>query len=213
MRGENESVYYLNSEEINRIIDATEILRDKVIIKILARTGMRRAELGGLTVEDVDFYRRRLYIRNGKGGKSRTVPVDPDTLNDIRVYLVDRKDGYLIHSNKSKSMSLKQINDVCAKLGKLAGVRHPNPEKKVINPHIFRHSFARFMLGKGMRMEEVQRVLGHSSIQTTIDVYGVPGMDSVQSSYDRIMGVEIPTKGDIVSIKASDIFQNELIRC
>ena len=89
--GENESVYYLNSGEISRIIDAAEIVRDKVIIKILARTGMRRAELGDLTVEDVDFYRRRLYIRNGKGGKSRTVPVDPDTLNDIRVYLLQEK--------------------------------------------------------------------------------------------------------------------------
>lgn len=69
----------------------------------------------------------------------------------------------------------------------MAGVRHPNPAKEDINPHLFRHSFARMMLERGMRMEEVQKLLGHSSIRTTMDVYGTPGMETVQSSYDKIM--------------------------
>jgi integrase/recombinase XerD len=167
---------------------ASSSLRDRVIIKILARTGMRRAELQELEYRDLDFERRRIFIRSGKGDKSRTVPVDPDTLQDVRFYLGERKEGRLIQSNKADSISLKQINEICAKCGENAGVKHPNPEKKDINPHIFRHSFARFMLEKGMRMEEVQKLLGHSSIKTTIDVYGTPGMESVQSDYDKIMG-------------------------
>ncbi len=184
---ENESVYYLTREEVKKIITVAGSLRDRVILKILARTGMRRGELRDLEVRDLDFEKRRLYIRSGKGDKSRTVPVDSDTLQDVRFYLGERKDGKLIQSNKAESISLKQINEICAKTGKMARVKHPNPAKEEVNPHLFRHSFARFMLEKGMRMEEVQKVLGHSSIKTTMDVYGTPGMESVQSSYDRIM--------------------------
>lgn len=185
---ENESVYCLTREEIRKIITVAGSLRDRVILKVLARTGMRRGELRDLEVRDVDFEKKRMFIRSGKGAKSRTVPVDSDTLQDVRFYLGERKEGKLIRSNKAESISLKQFNEICANAGKLAGVRHPNPAKKEITPHLFRHSFARFMLEKGMRMEVVQKVLGHSSIKTTIDVYGTPGMESVQSSYDRIMG-------------------------
>ena len=184
---ENESTYYLTREEIKKIILCSPSLRDRVIIKILARTGIRRGELRDLEIRDVDFEKRRIYIRSGKGDKSRTVPINTDTLQDVRFYIGDRKEGKLIRSNKQDTISLKQINEICAKCGKMAGVKHPNPGKKDINPHLFRHSFARMMLEKGMRMEEVQKMLGHSSIKTTIDVYGTPGMESVQKNYDKIM--------------------------
>jgi integrase/recombinase XerD len=184
---EKESVYYLTRDEIKKIIVCSPSLRDRTIIKILARTGMRRGELRDLEVRDVDFDKRRIYIRSGKGDKSRTVPVDSDTLQDIKFYIGDRKEGKLITSNKQNTISLKQINEICAKCGRIAGVRHPNPGKKDITPHLFRHSFARIMLEKGMRMEEVQKMLGHSSIKTTIDVYGTPGIESVQKNYDKII--------------------------
>jgi integrase len=184
---ENESVYYLTREEIRKIIVCAPSLRDRVIIKIMARTGMRRGELRDIEIRDVDFEKRRIYIRSGKGSKSRTVPVDTDTLQDIKFYMGDRNQGKLIISNKQDTISLKQINEICAKCGRIAGVRHPNPGKSDITPHLFRHSFARMMLEKGMRMEEVQKVLGHASIKTTIDVYGTPGIESVQKNYDKII--------------------------
>ncbi len=180
-----ESVYFLRPEEIKKIILCAPSLRDRVIIKTLARTGLRRSEVRDLEIRDIDFGKERLYIRRGKGGKSRTVSVDPDTLQDIRFYIGDRKDGMLIVSNKADTISLKQINEICAKCGKAAGVRHPNPGKKDINPHLFRHSFTRIMLSRGMRMDELQQTLGHSSIRTTIDVYGKPSIDSVQESYKK----------------------------
>lgn len=182
-----ESVYYLTRDEIRKIIICAPSLRDRIIIKILARTGVRRGELRDLEIREVNFERRQIYIRSGKGDKSRTAPIDPDTLQDIKFYIGERTSGKLITSNKQDSISLKQINEICAKCGRIAGVRHPNPGKKDINPHLFRHSFARIMLGKGMRMEEVQEILGHSSIRTTMDVYGRPGMESVQKNYEKIM--------------------------
>ena len=182
-----ESFYYLNREEIKKLILCASSLRDRVIVKILSRTGMRRGELRDLEIRDIDFEKQRIFIRSGKGNKSRTVPVDSDTLQDIRFYIGERETGKLITSNKQDTISLKQINEICAKTGKRAGLRHPNPAKNDINPHLFRHSFARMMLEKGMRMEEVQKILGHSTIKTTIDVYGTPGVESVQKNYNRII--------------------------
>ncbi len=182
-----ESIYNLTQDEIRKIITCASSLRNRVIIKILSRTGIRRGELRDLEIRDINSEKRQIYIRSGKGGKSRTAPIDPDTLQDIKFYIGERTSGKLIISNKQDSISLKQINEICAKCGRLAGVRHPNPGKRDINPHLFRHSFARMMLEKGMRMEEVQKILGHSSIKTTIDVYGTPGMESVQKNYEKIM--------------------------
>ena len=182
-----ESFYYLTREEIRKLVLCAPSLRDRIIIKILARTGMRRGELRDLEIRDVDFDKRRIYIRSGKGGKSRTVPIDSDSLQDIKFHNGQKTSGKLITSNKQDIISLKQINEICAKCGMKAGVRHPNPAKSNINPHLFRHSFARMMLEKGMRMEEVQKILGHSTIKTTIDVYGTPGLESTQKNYDRIM--------------------------
>lgn len=182
-----ESFYYLTREEIKKLVLCASSLRDRIIIKILARTGMRRGELRDLEIRDVNFDKRRIFIRSGKGDKSRTVPIDSDTLQDIKFYIGERESGRLIISNKQDSISLKQINEICAKCGRKAGVRHPNPVKKDINPHLFRHSFARMMLEKGMRMEEVQKILGHSTIKTTIDVYGTPGLEATQKNYDKIM--------------------------
>lgn len=182
-----ESFYYLGREDIKRLVMCAPSLRDRVIIKILARAGIRRGELRDLEVQDIDFDKRRIYIRSGKGNKSRTVPIDSETLQDVRFYIGERKTGKLIISNKQDTISLKQINEICAKCGRKAGVKHPNPAKSDINPHLFRHSFARMMLEKGMRMEEVQKILGHSTIKTTIDVYGTPGLESTQKNYDRIM--------------------------
>jgi len=182
-----ESVYYLRPEEIRKIVICASSLRDRIIIKILARTGIRRSELRDLEIPDIDFEKRRLYIRDTKGGKSRTVPVDQDSLQDTKFYIGPRNSGKLIMSNKQATISLKQINEICAKCGKLAGVRHPNPAKRDINPHLFRHSFARIALHSGMRMEKVQQMLGHSSIKTTIDVYGTPSLESVQEEYDKIV--------------------------
>ena len=128
-----------------------------------------------------------ILLANSPAEAAVSVPIDQDTLQDIKFYIGEKDSGKVIRSNKQDTISLKQINEICAKCGKIAGVRHPNPAKEDINPHLFRHSFARIMLEQGMRMEKVQKMLGHSSIKTTMDVYGTPGMESVQKDYDRIM--------------------------
>ena len=152
--------YYLNWEEINRIIASAKNIKESVVLKILARTGMRRFELAGLKAKDVDFERRRIFIAKGKGGnaenpKSRSVPIDEDTLQTIRFYLNGRKAGYLIESNKrgSEGLSLSQVNRIVSNCARRANVSNPNPRLQHINPHIFRHSFSRLSLAAGIPFE------------------------------------------------------------
>lgn len=184
--------YYLNWDEINSIIDAAKNLKESLILKILARTGMRRFELVNLKVKNVDFERKRIFIEKGKGGnqkdpKSRTVPIDDDTLQGIKFYIEGRKTGFLIQSNKKahEGISLSQINRIIANSAKRAGITNPNPKLKNMNPHIFRHSFSRLSLAAGIPFNMVQRIAGHADARTTLQMYGIPSITDTQQLYDE----------------------------
>ncbi|MBD3163958.1 tyrosine-type recombinase/integrase [Candidatus Woesearchaeota archaeon] len=183
--------FYLSWDEINSIIAVAKNLKESVILKILARTGMRRFELANLKVKDVDFERKRLFVAKGKGGsekdpKSRSVPIDDDTLQTIRFYLGSRKTGFLVQSNKhsSEGISLSQINRIVANCAKRANVKNPNPKVKNMNPHIFRHSFSRLSLAAGIPFNMVQRMAGHADARTTLQMYGIPSITDTQEIYE-----------------------------
>lgn len=182
-----ESVYSLTLEDIDKIIDAAPSFRDRVMIEVFARTGMRRAELKDLQINHLDFDKRRIHIHEGKGKKSRTVPIDNKTLVDIKQLVGSRKQGNVFTSPKNypNGLSLKQINEIVAKCASRAGVRHPNPEKKQVNPHLFRHSYVRNVLRSGVPLQIVQQIVGHASIKTTVDIYGTPSQEDIQRAYEE----------------------------
>ena len=184
--------YYLNWNEINTLIDAAKNLKESVILKILARTGMRRFELANLKVKNVDFERKRLFIERGKGGnkkdlKSRAVPVDDDTLQSLKFYIGSRKLGLLIQSNRKghEGISLSQINRIIGNCAERAGIKNPNPNLKNMNPHIFRHSFSRLSLAAGIPFNMVQRIAGHADARTTLQMYGIPSITDTQELYEE----------------------------
>lgn len=184
--------YYLNWDEINSIITAAKNLKESLVLKILARTGMRRFELANLKAKNVDFERKRLFIEHGKGAsekdsKSRAVPIDDDTLQSLKFYLGSRRTGFLIQSNKKahEGISLSQINRIVANCAKRAGINNPNPKLKNMNPHIFRHSFSRLSLAAGIPFNMVQRIAGHADARTTLQMYGVPSIADTQQLYEE----------------------------
>lgn len=184
--------YYLNWDEINAIIAAAKNLKESVVLKILARTGMRRFELANLRISNVDFDRKRIFIAKGKGAntkdsRSRTVPIDDDTLQTIRFYVGSKKSGFLVESNKKakEGISLSQINRIVANASKRAGIKNPNPKLKHMNPHIFRHSFSRLSLAAGIPFNMVQRIAGHADARTTLQMYGIPSISDTQELYEE----------------------------
>ncbi len=184
--------YYLNWDEINSIIAAAKNLKESVILKILARTGMRRFELANIKVKDIDFGRKRIFIEKGKGAnekdpKSRAVPIDDDTLQAIKFYTGSRKTGFLIQSNNKghDGISLSQINRIVANCANKAYIKNPNPKLKNMNPHIFRHSFSRLSLAAGIPFNMVQRIAGHADARTTLQMYGIPSITDTQQLYEE----------------------------
>lgn len=182
--------FILKPGEIKKMIWVCDDFRDRCIVKTLAYTGMRREELQQLDVQDLDFERSRIHIRSGKGGKSRVVIASQSLMADLKHLVANRNKGALLLSQKKGRISSRHINRIVNSAGLQAGIKHPNPKKKAINPHLLRHSWSRNALAQGMRIEYVQQQLGHASIKTTMDIYGTPPLDEIQASYEeKIEGV------------------------
>ena len=175
------SAYHLKPAEIKKLVIASANFRDRCIIKTLYWLGLRRHEVAALDVRDIDFDRKRVNIRHGKGGKTRVVPIiDDEFIGDLKHLIGAKKEGYVFLSNQNKPLSLRAINYIIEYTGKKAGIENPHPNRKHLNPHIFRHSIARFLKSKGFSAEWIQNFLGHQSYKTTMDMYGTISIDEMQ---------------------------------
>lgn len=178
-----DSEYHLTKREVQKLINAAESFRDRCIIKMFAQTGIRRFELRNLDVRDLDVERRLIHIREGKGGKSRTIPCSEDLLGDLKHLLHTRKTGPVFLSNRGQALTLQMLNNIVAKAGRQAGLQNPNPKYTHINCHLFRHTFARLWKDAGGSLESLSKILGHTSIKTTLDEYGTESLETVQRNY------------------------------
>lgn len=180
------SAYHLKPAEIKKLMISADNFRNRCIIKTLYWLGLRRKELVELDVRDIDFERKRVKVREGKGGKTRIVPIiDDEYLSDLKHLLGARKDGAIFVSSHGKQLSIRMINHIIEKTGDTAGVKNPNPARTHLNPHLFRHSIARFLKSKGFSAEWIQNFLGHQSYKTTMDMYGTISIDEMQEVAER----------------------------
>lgn len=183
-----DSEYHLKRQEIKKIINSALNFRDRCLLKTLAHTAMRRFEAANLDVRDIDFERKLIYIREGKGGKSRTIPVSEELLSDLRYLIGPKKKGALFANPRGERLSLRHINHILAKAGEKSGIQNPNPKYKNITCHLFRHSFAREWKRQGGSLETLSKILGHTSIKTTLDEYGTEDLEEVQENYEKLIG-------------------------
>lgn len=182
------SEFHLKPSDIKKVIySSTLSFRDRCILKALAFTAMRRAELAALDVRDIDFTKRLIHIREGKGGKSRIVPMSDELASDIHHLVEHRKTGAVFVSQRGGNLTPRQVNWIVARAGDLAGVENPNPNYEHLTCHLFRHSFAREWKKRGGSIESLSKILGHTSIKTTLDEYGTEDLADVQDNYRKIM--------------------------
>jgi integrase len=174
------SQFYLTEQDVRLLIMNAENLRDKIIIKLLAYCGLRRFEVAKITVEDIDIKTKKIQII-GKGDILRLATIFSEQLvEDLKMYiqfhLQGIKKGWMFPSNYTKSKSghlnIAEINKIVGRAGRLAMLTNPNPTLKNINPHILRHSCARILKDRGLSLEVIQKVLGHTSFKMTMDLYG-----------------------------------------
>lgn len=98
----------------------------------------------------------------------------------LRIILIgNRKTGPIFLSNWNRKMAPRSVNYIVETLGVKAGITNPNPRLTHLNPHLFRHSIARFLKSKGFSAEWIQNFLGHESYKTTMDMYGTLSIDEM----------------------------------
>lgn len=172
-----------SDESLELMRDNCTELRDLAIIDMLASTGMRVGEMVLLNRNDIDFKERECIVF-GKGSKERIVYFDARTKIHLQNYLASRKDDNpaLFVSLKSPHKRLK-IGGVEVRLrefGKQLGLQK-------VHPHKFRRTLATMAIDKGMPIEQLQRLLGHSKIDTTLQ-YAMVKQSNVKLAHKKYIG-------------------------
>lgn len=157
----------LTQEEAIRLIDSASNLFHRAMLMTLYSTGMRRAELCHLKVEDIDSMRMIVHIRHGKRNRDRDVPLSPKLLETLREYWCWMKPKtYLFPGTKNgwradKPITPKVLWEACREAAQAAGIT------KNVRPHLLRHSFATPQVENGADLPTVQLLLGHSDLKAT----------------------------------------------
>ena len=172
----------ISDEEVEKLRDNCSTLRDLAIIDLLYSTGIRVGELVRLNIADIDFESRECIVF-GKGDKERRVYFDAKTKIHLKKYIDSREDN-----NSALFVSLNapynrlKISGVEIRLRQLG--RRLN--LKAIHPHKFRRTMATRAIDKGMPIEQVQKILGHSQIDTTMQ-YAIVNQNNVKISHQKYM--------------------------
>ena len=172
-----------SDETLVLLRDNCKTARDLAIIDMLASTGMRVSELVTLNRQDVDFVNRECVVF-GKGSKERPVYFDARTKIHLLNYLKERKDNNpALFVSLLKPHNRLQISGVEIALRKLG--RSLNIQK--VHPHKFRRTLATQAIDKGMPIEQVQKLLGHQKIDTTME-YAMVDQQNVKISHKKYIG-------------------------
>lgn len=173
----------ISDEKIEIIRDACTNSRDLAIIDMLYSTGIRVGELVNLDINDINFHERECIVY-GKGDKERRVYFDAKTKLHLKKYLNERKDSskalFVTMNRPHKRLQISGVEICIRKLGKVLGLDN-------IHPHKFRRTMATRAIDKGMPIEQVQQLLGHQQIDTTMK-YAMVNQNNVKISHKKFIG-------------------------
>ncbi|WP_454945978.1 site-specific tyrosine recombinase/integron integrase [Cryptobacterium curtum] len=172
----------LTDEQVERLRDGCTCTRDLAIIEMLASTGMRVGELVRLDIADVDLQERECVVL-GKGNKQRPVYFDARAKLRINEYLAQRQDDtpalFVSMRGEPKRMTVGNVEARIRELGRATNVGR-------VHPHIFRRTLATRAIDKGMPIEQVQKLLGHAKIDTTMR-YAMVDHNNVKTSHRKYL--------------------------
>ena len=165
--------------ELAKIRDVLKNDREKALVEFLLSTGCRVSEVAGLKVEDVNF-RDGECVVCGKGNKERTVYINNKAMYYLERYLPDKMDASrpLFLNGWGKSMAKGNIEQLMRDIGKRAGVSK-------VHPHRFRRTMATNAMKRGMPVQYIQVILGHSKLDTTM-IYCIYDKEMVKAEYLKV---------------------------
>lgn len=171
-----------SDEELERIRDSCQNIRNLSIIDTLISTGMRVGELVQLNISDLDFEGRECVVF-GKGDCERKVYFDARTKLHLQSYLNSRNDDnpalFVSLHNPPERISINGVESMLKNMETITGISS-------IHPHKFRRTMATRAIDKGMPIEQVQRLLGHVRIDTTLH-YAQVNQENVKNAHKKYL--------------------------
>ena len=173
----------LSDESMEILRDNCTEIRDVAMIDLLASTGIRVGELVKMNREDIDFQERQCIVF-GKGNKEREVYFNARTKIHLKCYLEQRTDNnpalFVSLSSPHSRLTISGVENRLRQLGKRANIIK-------VHPHKFRRTLATMAIDKGMPIEQVQKLLGHVKIDTTLH-YAMVNQTNVKLAHRKFLG-------------------------
>lgn len=166
--------------EIDKLRSACETTKERALVEVLLSTGVRVSELSLMNVGDIDVKNLEVNVLHGKGAQERKTFITPVAMAHLEKYLAERpeKEEVALFCNKDhERLRAGGIRHVLIEVSKRAGVDD-------VHPHRFRRTFATLLAKRGMDVREIQKLLGHKNLNTTM-LYINTETETVKASYRR----------------------------
>lgn len=165
---------------------AVQALRDRALLIMLLNTGLRVLEIASLTLDDLILTgdEGAVFIREGKGGVARTVPLNRRTRQVLDEYLALRPDHHSrrLFVGQRGPIGVRQVLRLLKKY-----CRHAGLPADLISVHTLRHTFGKNLVEAGVPLEEVAALMGHASLNTT-RIYAIPDRLDLQRAVEQLAG-------------------------
>lgn len=201
---------HLSEEEVHKMFQIAEDsrkIRDLKVLKILYYFGLRNNEMCNLDIEHINMNKMTLKVVQGKGKKDRIVPIieinplpgEKQTIaDDLREWIGNKKKGILIEGDSSVgTISDRHIRRIVKNYAAWAKIYN----WKEIHPHTMRHSYGTHLKNLGVPLEVIQKLLGHSKIDTTL-IYAHMGVENLRDEVKKYVWIA-QAKKDIPGILAN----------
>ncbi|MDP7506014.1 MAG: tyrosine-type recombinase/integrase [Candidatus Woesearchaeota archaeon] len=158
----------LSKNEIKAMIDNTNFLKHRLLIELLYSSGIRVGECVKVEIDNIYFDDKIVFIKNGKGKKDRFTITSKIFIGDLNTYLNQRKEQkkYLFDDGYTNHISVRTAEEIVKLAAKRVDIR------RRVYPHLLRASFATHLIEHGTPIEKIQKLLGHSNIDTTMEYIG-----------------------------------------
>ena len=172
----------LNRVEVMHLLRTPKLLKHRVLLGLTYAAGLRLFEVRAVQIADIDFVRKTVFVRRGKNGKSRYVPLCADILRGIRTYLqaVNPREYLFEGQSKGKPIALRGIQHLCKAAVRKSGLR------KQISLHTLRHSYATHFLEDTNDLFSLKENLGHARIETTLIYVHIVGRVARHAAYSPL---------------------------
>ena len=154
----------LDREEVRELLACLPQRSQRVLLTTIYATGLRISEALALSVADIDRRQLTILVARGKGNKQRLVPLSPKLLEELRAWWRTHRHPQWIFPGKrsDRPLTANSVQRACQQAAARAGL------KPGVSPHTLRHTYATELLEAGIDLLTIQKILGHSSLRTTL---------------------------------------------